>query len=249
MTLWEQIKTKHEQRRQKDTSANNNAINNNMLYNMLTNDKVSAQSGSLGSGNITDGIGGIAKAVKTFGSTLGASGSGSTSSASPVMGTLTGSAGSGSAISDSINGYVSGTGGTGSAISDSINSSMGSTGKSSGLFSKFKGGGSSGGGVPWAAIASLAKGSYNSISGKDDKDYSDTEEAIIYPLQGAAMGASYSGGNPWAAAGGALYGLGYSFKDDLGMKDSNFLTQMLFPIGMGDGGGLRIGDKSILDLG
>lgn len=107
-------------------------------------------------------------------------------------------------------------------------------------------GGSSGSGTPWALIGSLAKGGYNKISGKDDKDYSDTEESIIYPLQGASMGAQFG---PWGAAGGALYGLGYSFKDDLGMKDSNFLTQMLFPIGMGDGGGLRIGGKSILDLG
>jgi hypothetical protein len=54
---------------------------------------------------------------------------------------------------------------------------------------------------------------------------------------------------PWGALGGALYGLGYSFKDDLGMKDSNFLTQITHPIGMGDGGGLRIGGKPVLDLG
>ena len=60
------------------------------------------------------------------------------------------------------------------------------------------------------------------------------------------MGASFG---PWGALGGALYGLGYSFKDDLGLKDSNFLTQMLFPIGMGDGGGLRVSGNSILDLG
>lgn len=57
-----------------------------------------------------------------------------------------------------------------------------------------------------------------------------------------------SGGNPWAALGGALYGLGYSFKDDLGLKDSNFFTQMLFPLGMGDGGGLKINGKSVLDI-
>ena len=54
---------------------------------------------------------------------------------------------------------------------------------------------------------------------------------------------------PWGTLDGALYGLGYSFKDDLGLKDSNFLTQMLFPIGMGDGGGLRVNGESILDLG
>jgi hypothetical protein len=108
--------------------------------------------------------------------------------------------------------------------------------------------GGSGGGssVPWAMIAKVAKEGYNGISGHDDKEYSDTEESIIYPLQGAAMGSMFG---PWGALGGALYGLGYSFKDDLGMKDSNFITQITHPIGMGDGGGLRIGGKPILDLG
>lgn len=106
--------------------------------------------------------------------------------------------------------------------------------------------GGSGGGVPWALIGQAAKSGYNSISGKDDEDYSDVEESVIYPLQGASMGAQFG---PWGALGGALYGLGYSFKDDLGMKDSNFLTQITHPIGMGDGGGLRIGGKPILDLG
>lgn len=103
--------------------------------------------------------------------------------------------------------------------------------------------------TPWGAIGAVGKQGYNLISGKDDKNYSDLEEGIIYPLQGASIGASFSGGNPWGAIGGALYGLGYSFKDDLGLKDSNFLTQLIFPIGMGDGGGLRIGNKPILDLG
>ena len=252
MALWEQIKNKHEQRRQNNNSNNSN-VNNSMLYNMLTNDKINAQGTTSGSGNLSDGIGGITNALKTFGSTLGSSGS--TSSASPIMSSLTGNAGSGSAIKDGIIGAVNGTGSSsGSAITDSLNNSFNTTSTTSnsgGLFSKLKGGttsGSSGGGgsVPWAAIAGVAKGAYNSISGKEDKDYSDTEEAIIYPLQGAAMGSQFG---PWGALGGALYGLGYSFKDDLGMKDSNFLTQMLFPIGMGDDGGLRIGDKPILDLG
>ena len=103
--------------------------------------------------------------------------------------------------------------------------------------------------TPWGAIGAIGKQSYNLFSSKNDKNYSDLEESIIYPLQGASIGASYSGGNPWGAIGGALYGLGYSFKDDLGLKDSNFLTQLIFPIGMVDGGGLRIGDKPILDLG
>ena len=117
------------------------------------------------------------------------------------------------------------------------------------LVGSFKGGVTktgSGGGMPWGAIGSVVKSGYNAITGHNDKDYSDLEESIIYPLQGAATGSKFG---PWGAAGGALYGLGYSFKDDLGMKDSNFLTQLLFPIGMGDGGGLKIGGKSILDLG
>ena len=111
------------------------------------------------------------------------------------------------------------------------------------LFSKWKFG--SGGKTPWSAIGSTTKSGYNMISGKDDKDYADLEESIIYPLQGASAGASFG---PWGALGGALYGLGYSFKDDIGMKDSNFLTQLMFPINMGDGGGLRVRGKSIINL-
>ena len=100
--------------------------------------------------------------------------------------------------------------------------------------------------TPWGAIGSIAKQGYNTFTGKSPKDYSDTEQSVIYPLQGASAGAQFG---PWGALGGALYGLGYSFKDDLGLKDSNFLTQMLFPIGMGDSGGLRVSGNSILDLG
>ena len=196
-----------------------------------------AQAG--GTGNGIDNLGNLlGKGLSSLGSHSSSTGN------SALVNALSGNS-SGSIITDTINGV----GGSGSAITDAINNSMSSgIGSSGGFLSKFKGG-SSDSSVPWALIGSLAKGGYNSISGKDDKDYSDLEEAIIYPLQGASMGASYSGGNPWGALGGALYGLGYSFKDDLGLKDSNFLTQMLFPIGMGDGGGLRIGDNSILDLG
>ena len=101
------------------------------------------------------------------------------------------------------------------------------------------------GNTPWGAIGSVAKSAYNNITGHNDDNYSDIEESMIYPLQGASKGAMFG---PWGALGGALYGLGYSFKDDLGLKDSNFLTQMLFPIGMGDGGGLRISGKPVLDI-
>ena len=189
-----------------------------------------------GTGNGIDNLGNLlGKGLSSLGSNSGSTGN------SAIVNALIGNS-SGSAITNAING----TGGSGSAITDAINSSISSGSGSSGSFlSKFKGG-SSGSSVPWAMIGGLAKGGYNSISGKDDKDYSDTEESVIYPLQGASVGASFG---PWGALGGALYGLGYSFKDDLGLKDSNFLTQMLFPIDMGDGGGLRIGDNSILDLG
>ena len=194
-----------------------------------------AQAG--GTGNGIDNLGNLlGKGLSSLGSHSSSTGN------SALVNALSGNS-SGSAITNAING----TGGSGSAITDAINSSMSSgSGSSGGFLSKFKGGSSGGGGgVPWAMIGSLAKGGYNSISGKDDKDYSDTEESVIYPLQGASMGASFG---PWGALGGALYGLGYSFKDDLGLKDSNFLTQMLLPIGMGDGGGLRVNGESILDL-
>ena len=188
-----------------------------------------------GTGNGINNLGNLlGKGLSSLGSNSSSTGN------SALVNALSGNS-SGSAITDAING----TGGSGSAITDAINSSMSSgSGSSGGFLSKFKGG-SFGGSVPWAMIGGLAKGGYNSISGKDDKDYSDTEESVIYPLQGASMGASFG---PWGALGGALYGLGYSFKDDLGLKDSNFLTQMLFPIGMGDGGGLRVNGESILDL-
>lgn len=129
----------------------------------------------------------------------------------------------------------------GSNVASNVGSSAGSSGLSGGV-SKFGGfgnfgggaganGGSTGGGMPWGAIAGVAKQGYNTFSGKDDADYSDTEQAVAYPLQGAAMGSSFG---PWGALGGALYGLGYSFKDDIGLKDNNILTDLIFPIGMGD---------------
>lgn len=247
MALWEQIKQKHENRKQNVAASNTDP---NLLYNLLTQDKVKTQQqGS--EGNLGDGLTNIAKAAKTF------MGSGSTGSSSvPSMyqfGNLGSSASSGSVPSQYqfgnaggslFGGYNLGGSNAGAGTLGSSGASTAATeaGKSGGLFGG-SGGGSS---VPWGAIAGIAKQGYNKISGHDDEEYSDVEESVIYPLQGAAIGSSFG---PWGAAGGALYGLGYSFKDDLGLKDSNFLTQVLFPIGMGDGGGLRIGGKSILDLG
>ena len=212
-----------------------NISNNNKQQDGFYNNFNSSYAQSGGTGNGINNLGNIlGKGLSSLGS------NGSSTGNSALVNALSGNSG-GSAITNAING----TGGSGSAITDAINSNMTSGSGNNGSFlSKFKGGSS--GGVPWAMIGGLAKGGYNSISGKDDKDYSDTEESVIYPLQGASMGAQFG---PWGAAAGALYGLGYSFKDDLGLKDSNFLTQMLFPIGMGDGGGLRVGGNSILDLG
>ena len=212
-----------------------NTVNNNNQQGGFYNNFNSSYAQSGGTGNGIDNLGNLlGKGLSSLGS------NGSSIGNSALVNALSGSSG-GSAITNAING----TGGSGSAVTDAINGSMSSgSGSNGGFLSKFKGGSS--GGVPWAMIGGLAKGGYNSISGKDDKDYSDTEESVIYPLQGASMGAQFG---PWGAAAGALYGLGYSFKDDLGLKDSNFLTQMLFPIGMGDGGGLRVSGSSILDLG
>lgn len=137
----------------------------------------------------------------------------------------------GNAANDSI----MGTAGSGSAVGDAVGAEVGSGT-----------GGGVGSGLPWGMIANAGKGIYNKISGHTPEEYSDLEQSTIYPLQGAANG--FSIGGPWGALGGALYGLGYSFKDDLGLKDSNFLTQLLFPIGMGDGGGLRISGEPILDI-
>jgi hypothetical protein len=252
MALWEQIKQKHENRKQNVASSNTDP---NLLYNLLTQDKVnSGNSGGFGSseGNLGDGLTNIAKAAKTF------MGSGSTGSSSvPSMyqfGNLGSSASSSSVPSQYQFGNAGGSlfggynlggsnAGAGTLGSSSASTAAKEAGKSGGLFSGGSGGGSS---VPWAMIAKVAKEGYNGISGHDDEEYSDVEESVIYPLQGAAMGSMFG---PWGALGGALYGLGYSFKDDLGMKDSNFLTQITHPIGMGDGGGLRIGGKPILDLG
>ena len=218
------------------SEANDSNISNNNQQGGFYNNFNSSYAQAGGTGNGVNNLGNLlGKGLSSLSS------NGSSTGNSALVNALSGNS-SGSAITDAING----TGGSGSAISDAINSSMSSgSGGNGGFLSKFKGG-SSGGGVPWAMIGGLAKGGYNSISGKDDKDYSDTEESIIYPLQGASMGAQFG---PWGALGGALYGLGYSFKDDLGLKDSNFLTQLLFPIGMGDGGGLRVNGESILDLG
>jgi len=170
----------------------------------------------------------------------GGGGEGSGLFASAANDYISGSGASNGIFGDAANSYISGGASSGgSLVGDAIGSEVGSGAGSSG------GGGFGGGGVPWAMIANVGKGLYNNISDKTPEDYSDTEQAVIYPLQGAANGSMFG---PWGALGGLLYGLGYAFKDDIGLKDSNFFTQMLFPIGMGDGGGLRIGGESILDI-
>lgn len=163
--------------------------------------------------------------------------SGSSGDANGIVGSaandyINGGGGSSSVIGSAISDYGSSGAGQ-SAISSAIGSEVGSGLASSGSSGGWGGfGGGSGGGMPWGLIAKTAKSGYNLATDKDDSEYSDLEQTMIYPVQGAAIGGSYGGG--WGALGGALYGLGYSFKDDVGLKDNDWLTTVLFPIGMGD---------------
>ena len=174
-----------------------------------------------GTGDFLNGASGL---VRTLGNS-GLFGSGSANSggngifSSAINDNIFGSGNNYGAVSSAIDSNVMGSGGSDSVLSGAISKNVGSSG------------GGSGGSVPWAAIGKAAKTGYNGFSGKTDGDYSDTEETIIYPLQGASMGAQFG---PWGALGGALYGLGYSFKDDLGLEDNDWLTDLVFPIGMGD---------------
>lgn len=250
--LWDRLSNRHTNN--VATSKKDNS-NQSLLYQalMMSGNGSPSSSGGWGnsssSGSLSDGLSKIGKVVTEFKGSNSGGGLGTIGTTANDF--ITGSSSSsGSAISDAINGVG---GSSGSSISNAINGATGGSAADSvgGIFSNGSGSagtsaGSAASNVPWAAIAGIAKKGYNSISGHDDKEYSDLEEGVIYPLQGAATGSMFG---PWGAAAGALYGLGYSFKDDLGLKDSNFLTQTLFPIGMGDGGGLRIGGKSILDLG
>lgn len=227
--LWEKLSNRHQTNKLNRDTSDNNALYNSIIYGSDTN----KNSNNFFGGSSEDwgnGVKGFSKLYNSFAN------SGSAGSVNPQIS---------SAVDFEVNGIG---GGSGSAITNAINGNSGNS--LTNAIGTEVNTGSAGGGfasnVPWAAIGQFAKKGYNSISGTNDKDYSDVEESVIYPLQGASMGAQFG---PWGALGGALYGLGYSFKDDLGMKDSNFLTQILHPIGMGDGGGLRIGGKPILDLG
>lgn len=237
---WAKLENRHAANVQNRRNSNENS---SLLYQYLMNTPNNSgssnkwgtsedwQNGANGFSKLAKGLlGNNTSSTSSLGGSLGSSAIG-TAANNYIGGS---SVSSGSAITDAINGV----GGSGSAIKDAI----GSTGSASGASSASSAGSS----VPWALIGKVAKTGYNKISGHDDKEYSDVEESVIYPLQGASIGSMFG---PWGALGGALYGLGYSFKDDLGMKDSNFLTQITYPIGMGDGGGLRVGGKSILDIG
>jgi hypothetical protein len=240
--LWQKLENRHASNVANRENRDNNS---SLLYQALMagNNKGNNNSFVSNTEQASQGFDGFANLAKTLktnnaGSSLGIIGNTANSliggaEASSLPTTL-GGASSGSAITDAI----TGAGGSGSAITDAINANVGGStaSNSGGFFSKLKGG--SGGGTPWALIGSLAKGGYNKLSNKTDKDYSDTEEAIIYPLQGASMGAQFG---PWGALGGALYGLSYGFKDDtnkwVGIKEGSFWDKLRHPIGMGDGGG------------
>lgn len=178
-----------------------------------------------GMGNLLKGAGKLYKGFQNSGLFSNGENVGSGIFSNAADSYINGTSGTGSLISDAANSYVSGGGDVGgSALSGAISTEAG--GSTAGGF---------GGSVPWAAIGKGVKLGFNGIFDKKDEngydDYSDLEESIVYPLQGAATGSMFG---PWGALGGALYGLGYSFKDDLGLKNNEWYTDLLFPIGMGD---------------
>lgn len=208
--LWEKLKDRHEQKRKQY------GIVNNVFQPQITQPQNDKQNNLLGD-TADDWNKGIQGFTGLYNSLKGNTNKTDTTGGSGLFSSLFGNKSSGSAIIDAINGN----GSSGSAITDSINNYMNSGSSSAS---------SSGGGTPWALVGVLGKSAYNGITGHDDKNYSDTEESIVYPLQGATIGASLG---PVGAAIGGLYGLGYSLKDDIGLKDSNFMTKALFPIDMG----------------
>lgn len=227
MGLFENLTNRHRQKiqeRNQKNLVNSNAFNgNSTLYRNITQNNSNSDNIDIG-GLVNTGL----KAWNTFGNS-GTTASAGTGVIGNAANNFIGGASSNGIIGDAANNYISSGASNGGAITDAI-------GSSGGGFSS----------APWGAITNTSKGLYNGISGKSPKDYSDTEQAVIYPLQGAANG--FSVGGPWGALGGALYGLGYAFKDDLGLKDNNFMTQLLFPIGMGDGGGLKISGEPVMDI-
>lgn len=233
MGLFENIADRHKKQLQEQKQRN--YVNSNAFNTPLYGSITAQGSGSFGDTAATEGMGNLLGTGLKLWNTFGNSGSG----ASTGLGSIGSAAGnyiSGGSdygtIGNAANSFIGGGASEGSAITDAIGSNGG--------------GGFSASSAPWGMIANTGKSIYNGISGKSPKEYSDLEQSTIYPIQGAANG--FSLGGPWGALGGALYGLGYSFKDDLGLKDSNFLTQLLFPIGMGDEGGLKISGEPILDI-
>lgn len=68
-----------------------------------------------------------------------------------------------------------------------MNSLQGAISNGVNAVSGFKGGS----GTPWGAIAGVGKNTYNFITDKTPSEYSDTEQSVIYPLLGAAMGSRF----------------------------------------------------------
>lgn len=77
----------------------------------------------------------------------------------------------------------------------------------------------------WGAIGGIGAGLYDNFITGDSE--SDLDESITDTLKGFSIGANFG---PWGMLGGALYGLGHSFKDDLGIDGGNTLGKILFPI-------------------
>lgn len=206
MALWEQIKQKHENRKQNVATDNSN---NTMLYNLLTNDKVNTQQNS--SGNLSEGLSNIAKAAKTFGQTFGSNNPSSVPSQYQF-----GNLGKHLFGDYDLGGSNAGAGSFGSFLSNKdAASAAGSAGTSflgkaapySGLI----------GGAINAGTEAIKGGNWGedvpqAFFGVDSEKDSDVMQALKGAGKGATMGMAFG---PIGAIVGGVLGLGSSFLDDI----------------------------------
>lgn len=194
--------------------------------------------GGLAGGGSQSSLGSSGDIFGNLGNIMGSGNSGSAIQDAIGM-FMTDQSGSGSPIMDAISDYIGGGSGDGSLISDAINAYASSGNSNTGWLSKLKGLFGKGGGTTtnffngsggisnagWGAIGGIGAGLYDNFITGDSE--SDLDESITDTLKGFSIGANFG---PWGMLGGALYGLGHSFKDDLGIDGGNTLGKILFPI-------------------
>ena len=194
--------------------------------------------GGLAGGGSQSSLGSSGDIFGNLGNIMGSGNSGSAIQDAIGM-FITDQSGSGSPIMDAVSDYIGGGSGDGSLISDAINAYATSGNSNTGWLSKLKGLFGKGGGTTtnffngsggisnagWGAIGGIGAGLYDNFITGDSE--SDLDESITDTLKGFSIGANFG---PWGMLGGALYGLGHSFKDDLGIDGGNTLGKILFPI-------------------